>query len=199
MINGIKLRSGQTGWRARLREIYATVEQLEDWDRNYGLLERLKFTTAEEAWNANPIIEGGTDPADYGVVTLTPGPWRWWMEKVTCGSEKGKEVRRALLGPGRGQFVMDCRTVQLQSQSEPEHVYLQVNRADEATVLSAPMLLETFRELHKRFADNWPENLPGVPEAMKVMRVAIDVAEGVRDPEELREALYPQPHPDDPR
>lgn len=55
-------------WRARVREIYDSLEELQAYDRNYGICSRLGFPDPAELWEANPRIEGSVYPADLRVV-----------------------------------------------------------------------------------------------------------------------------------
>lgn len=55
-------------WQARLRDNYDDFQQWVEYDRSYGLARRLGFSDATEAWELNPIIQGSTNPADFGVV-----------------------------------------------------------------------------------------------------------------------------------
>jgi hypothetical protein len=62
-------KSAKPSWRMPLRKNYDNnFEQWEMYDRNYSLAQRLGFNSAEEAWEANPVIQGGVDPADFSVV-----------------------------------------------------------------------------------------------------------------------------------
>lgn len=58
-------------WKSRLQKQYSDFEKFQGYDDNYGLAERLGFDSAEEAWEANPMIQGGTDPEDYKVIKAT--------------------------------------------------------------------------------------------------------------------------------
>lgn len=61
-------------WRANLRSVYADFE---DWAHHaliYRLHIKLGFKTATEAWEANPRIQGSTNPDDYG---LQPAECSW--------------------------------------------------------------------------------------------------------------------------
>ncbi len=40
-----------------LRTLYSDYEQFQDASERYGLAKRLGFTTSENAWSVNPIIE----------------------------------------------------------------------------------------------------------------------------------------------
>jgi hypothetical protein len=55
-------------WRARVREVYDSVDELRAYDRNYGICSRLGFSDAAELWETNPRIEGSVYPADLRVV-----------------------------------------------------------------------------------------------------------------------------------
>lgn len=129
MINGITLPSGRIGWRARLREVYGSAEDLAAWDGCYGLLERLKFASPEEAWEADPIIQGGVDPADYSVAGVDP----------------------------------------------------------KATALAAPLLRETLRRVRDGLTtiDSAVPMHPATSGIMQLLRLAVDVADGVEDQAKL--------------
>ena len=59
----------RAAWKSRLRDNYDNdFEQFQSYAETYGLLQRLGFSSAEEAWEANPIITGSTDPKDFRVV-----------------------------------------------------------------------------------------------------------------------------------
>jgi hypothetical protein len=52
-------------WKDSLQKNYSSFEEFEAYDRIYGLSKRLGFSSAEEAWEANPMIQGSTNPTDY--------------------------------------------------------------------------------------------------------------------------------------
>lgn len=59
-------------WVMRLQDTYdKDFEQFEGYCENYGLLPRLGFEDAQTAWDANPMIQGSTTPADFKVVPGT--------------------------------------------------------------------------------------------------------------------------------
>jgi hypothetical protein len=64
-------KSGSTGWRARIQESYSDLEDLTAYNEIYGVCERLGFNSPEEAWEANPLIEGSVIPSDFRVVEKT--------------------------------------------------------------------------------------------------------------------------------
>lgn len=57
--------SGLEGWQARLRENYTSFREFAGYCEAYGLLERLGYASAKEAWKANPVIQGSTIPSDF--------------------------------------------------------------------------------------------------------------------------------------
>jgi hypothetical protein len=66
-------------WQAKLRKNYANFEEFQDYAASYGLPERLGFRTAREAWGANPLIQGSTNPEDFKIVDPeTPVIFRKW-------------------------------------------------------------------------------------------------------------------------
>ena len=64
----VKCKSGLTGWQERLRKVYHNFEEFEAYCETWSISERLGYETPEEAWDANPIIQGSTDPSDCCVV-----------------------------------------------------------------------------------------------------------------------------------
>lgn len=60
-ISGLKL------WRARVRKTYSSLEQLEAYDQMYDIAKRCGYDSPAELWEANPMLQGSTDPADFGI------------------------------------------------------------------------------------------------------------------------------------
>lgn len=61
-------QSGIEGWQARLQDNYDNdFNQWRACSETYGLSERLGYDSVEEAWEANPIVEGSTNPSDFRV------------------------------------------------------------------------------------------------------------------------------------
>ena len=52
-------------WKGKLRNEYADFEEFKRYCEVYNNHKRLGFETPEEAWKANPIVSGSTDPSDY--------------------------------------------------------------------------------------------------------------------------------------
>lgn len=55
-------------WKARLQDNYSSFDEWTAFSQAYGLAERLGYKSDEEAWTANPILQGSTNPADFKVI-----------------------------------------------------------------------------------------------------------------------------------
>ena len=62
-------KSGLSGWRAPLREVYASLRELRAYNSTFGIVRRLGYRSARAAWEANPTIEGSVNPSDLRNVT----------------------------------------------------------------------------------------------------------------------------------
>jgi hypothetical protein len=69
MSRRVKCKSGLEGWRARLRSNYNLREDWLRWSETYNLAERLGYTSADQAWDENPVIEGSVNPTDFRKVS----------------------------------------------------------------------------------------------------------------------------------
>ena len=58
-------------WKDRLQNVYDSFEEFEAYSDMYGLAERLGYDDPMEAWDENPKIQGGTNPADYKKIGFT--------------------------------------------------------------------------------------------------------------------------------
>jgi hypothetical protein len=81
-------------WKMHLQEVYNNFEEFKSYDSVYGNVKTLGFASAEEAWEANPLVQGSTNPRDYKVVG-------------TYASEK-KSTLFNDLEPGPALVVRDC-------------------------------------------------------------------------------------------
>lgn len=65
----VKCDSGLTGWQCRLQENYADCAEpfkaFKAYCRIYGNHRRLGYRSMKAAWEANPVIQGSTNPSDY--------------------------------------------------------------------------------------------------------------------------------------
>ena len=62
----VKCKSGLSGWRGRLRGIYDNdFSTFDCYCETYGIHSRLGYATPEDAWEANPSIEGSVQPSDF--------------------------------------------------------------------------------------------------------------------------------------
>lgn len=57
-------------WTSNLQAQYRNKREFVAFDEMYSLSLRLGYRTAKEAWSANPVIQGSTNPRDYKVVDL---------------------------------------------------------------------------------------------------------------------------------
>ena len=55
-------------WRSKLKKVYGSFREFKAYSSTYGIAERLGFESAKSAWDANPLIQGSTDPRDLKVI-----------------------------------------------------------------------------------------------------------------------------------
>ena len=87
-------------WKATVKKTYGDIESLESANENYGILERINasggnFEDIQELWDKNPMIQGSSDPADFG---LYKGKKK--RKNPAVNIKKGSIVRTKL-GTGR--------------------------------------------------------------------------------------------------
>ncbi len=116
-------------WKRKLQENYSTFEEWESWSQPYGLAGRLGFESEQAAWDANPMIGGSTNPADFGLVE----------------TEEIKERLEYLRGELRGERISYGELSELQSLAK--HI-----EADDVELLEAAGVPE-FVEIKP--ADDW--------------------------------------------
>ncbi len=69
---GLPPQKDKHPWKDRLRHVYDNdFEQFSGYCDSYAIAERLGFASAEEAWQANPMISGSVYPEDLRVVDST--------------------------------------------------------------------------------------------------------------------------------
>ena len=56
-------------WMMHVQESYKNLEELKSYDGIYNIAKRLGFNSAEELWDANPMITGGVNPSDFRIAT----------------------------------------------------------------------------------------------------------------------------------
>ena len=66
----VKCQSGLVGWQSRLRSVYNSYDEFENYSKIYGIHSRLGYDTAEAAWEANPVVQGSVIPSDYRKVSV---------------------------------------------------------------------------------------------------------------------------------
>jgi hypothetical protein len=57
-------------WKAQLQDNYSSLSEFESYSETFGLAKRLGFETAAEAWEANPLIQGSTNPNDFRLASI---------------------------------------------------------------------------------------------------------------------------------
>jgi hypothetical protein len=60
----IKTKSGVVGWQAKLRKVYASLDEFKAYCEIYAINHRIGYKTPEGAWRANPTIQGSVNPSD---------------------------------------------------------------------------------------------------------------------------------------
>jgi len=65
----VKCQSGLSGWQSRLRSVYSSFEEFEAYSGLYGIYGRLRYSSPEAAWEANPVVQGSVIPSDYKKVS----------------------------------------------------------------------------------------------------------------------------------
>jgi hypothetical protein len=64
----VRCKRGMIGWRCKLQDNYDSFEVFQAYASIYDILPRLGFKTEQEAWDANPLIEGSVEPSDMCTV-----------------------------------------------------------------------------------------------------------------------------------
>lgn len=103
----VRCKSGLIGWQARLRASYDNDPDSWKWyDEHYGLAKRLGYGSAQAAWEANPLIEGSTDPRDFRVVD---GRQSWKYRGCRIAPETGKSRYFGLVQGVHGRIMYRTR------------------------------------------------------------------------------------------
>lgn len=55
-------------WKSRVRAVWASLAELKEYDRIYGVAKRCGYQTAARMWQENPVVGGSTNPKDFGKV-----------------------------------------------------------------------------------------------------------------------------------
>ena len=64
----VKCKSGLKGWQDKLQKQYLSLKEFKAYCETYNIHKRLGFKTIKAAWDANPTIQGSTDPSDLSIV-----------------------------------------------------------------------------------------------------------------------------------
>lgn len=68
----VKCDSGIEGWQDKLQKVYVSLNEFRAFCEVYAIHKRLGYPSAKDAWNANPLIQGSTNPDDLRIVTDMP-------------------------------------------------------------------------------------------------------------------------------
>jgi hypothetical protein len=60
-----KRRVRSNPWKARVRKVYSSLEELEAYDEIYGIVRALGYRSARKLWEDNPFIGGSVYPEDF--------------------------------------------------------------------------------------------------------------------------------------
>jgi len=55
-------------WKARVRKVYYSLEELIGYDETFNIAERLGYSSCESLWKENPVIGGSVNPEDFCVM-----------------------------------------------------------------------------------------------------------------------------------
>ena len=56
-----------SGWNDKLHNVYSNFDEWKAYSETYGLHRKLGFDSPKEAWENNPHVKGGVNPAEYGL------------------------------------------------------------------------------------------------------------------------------------
>lgn len=54
-------------WKDKVRKVYSSLAELEHYNGIYGIARRCGYRTCKRLWHDNPMIQGSTDPKDFGL------------------------------------------------------------------------------------------------------------------------------------
>lgn len=57
-------------WKMKVREVYDNLEDLIWHDENYDVVRRCGYQDAETMWNENVLLQGSTNPKDFGIAKV---------------------------------------------------------------------------------------------------------------------------------
>ena len=94
-------------WIMETRKNWLSLEELEAYDSIYNVAGRCGFPSAVAMWEANPVVGGSTDPADFGPVPegdrIVECSRRPTESETRFGY--GSRIRRELYVPKGRKFV----------------------------------------------------------------------------------------------
>ena len=90
----VRCKSGLRGDCRQLQTTYADFAEFARYCETFGLHTRLGFHTAEDAWDANPVIESSVLPSDFRI--SPPYRRKLVMAKLRAASGPESKFRAAL-------------------------------------------------------------------------------------------------------
>ena len=62
------MKGNMKSLKARFKKVYSSLEEFIIYDRYYNIVKRCGYKSAKKLWKDNPMIGGGTNPKDFGIV-----------------------------------------------------------------------------------------------------------------------------------
>jgi hypothetical protein len=172
-------------WKARVRDTYSTLGELEAYDETYGIVKRLGYRSARRLWDANPVIGGSVYPEDLRVMRKderlprrgahlpparrnprsghTPGPWDVQNKGNLYGRNARHEVVEGINKDGSKNLPTICKMPDLSERSY----------ANARLIASAPELLGALEAMLQAWRHE-----PGDKRSIEKAKQAIEKAKG---------------------
>ncbi len=64
MSHPVICKSGLSGWRDKLHNVYANLDEFSDYCRYYNIHKRLGYLSVRACWKDNPTVKGSVLPSD---------------------------------------------------------------------------------------------------------------------------------------
>jgi len=72
----VKCKSGLTGWRGLLQDVYSNYVVFKAYCGIWNLHKRFGYSSPLACWHDNPVIEGSTYPHDSGLAPKKSKLWK---------------------------------------------------------------------------------------------------------------------------
>ena len=57
-------------WKTKVQKVYDSLEELKAYNNLYGIVKSCGYESAEKLWEDNPLLQGSTDPKDFGLAKV---------------------------------------------------------------------------------------------------------------------------------